>query len=732
MPGLFAITIFTSSFLLFLVQPLLSKYVLPWFGGTPAVWTASLLFYQMLLCGGYAYAHLTTHRWASRPQGYVHLGLLGLSLAFLPVIPAARWQPSGTDDPILLILGMLTVTVGVPVFILAGTGPLLQVWFSRGNTRRSPYSLFAVSNAGSLLALVGYPLLVERFLSSRQQAWLWSMGYLLLVLLVGACLWTTWRRSYAAPTAVADKEVSATRKARSIVSVQEILIWGGWATVGVTVMMAVSLQLCQNIVTVPFLWVLPLLVYLLSFVLTFSGERWYPRAPAIAALFFALVALVLVIPGRIARGQEVLFTFSASEQVIVYTVALLVVSIVCHGELFRRRPATVHLTRFYLAIAGGGAAGGILVGAVAPAFFGMAHELYLGLAVVPGLLLLTRFAEQSLLRFRSRFRWQWGVAVVVWLGWILLLIQQAASLGGDALFRQRNFFGTVSVTLHDATLPAYRRLVMRHGITKHGAQYLQGTYRKLPVTYYSPFTGVGLAITALGVSLGPDGPMHVGVVGLGVGTLAAYGRPGDTYRFYEINPAVVELAQTAFDAGDPDLRFTYLSACQADVEIVLGDARLQLERERERDRTGGRFDVLVLDAFDSGAIPVHLLTREAFALYAEHLKPTGVLAVHISNKHLDLAPVVARLADGLDFDSLLMTNRRRDFKERPELECDVSDRAEWMILHRNVAFAQKLAEFSQPLLEADELEVVPGARIAPRSGRIWTDQYNNLFEVLRE
>jgi hypothetical protein len=496
-------------------------------------------------------------------------------------------------------------------------------------------------------------------------------------------------------------------------------------------MMAVSLQLCQNLVTVPFLWVLPLVVYLLSFVLTFSGERWYPRGLLSVPLVLALLVLMVVIPGHIGFGEKVLYVFTALQQVILALVALFVVTWVCHGELYRLRPPPAELTGFYLALAAGGALGGIFVGAVAPRLLGQAHELYVGMAAVPTLWLVSRYRDTSSGLSRGRSRRVSVLTVTTWLILLVLLAQQAFSSRGQVLFSRRNFFGTVGVTLHDADLPDYRRLVMHHGVTKHGAQYLQGSYQKLPVTYFSPFTGVGLAFTAYGVTLGANRPMRVGIVGLGAGTLAAYGRPGDAYRFYEINPAVIELAQRALAPADPSLRFTYLAACRADVEIVLGDARLQLARELEADPAGHKFDILVLDAFDSGAVPVHLLTQEAFALYDTHLQPDGVLAVHISNKYLDLGPVVASAAQALDFQSVQLINRRRNFKERPDLECDISNRAVWLIIYREGPFAVKLHEFSRPLAEAGELEVVPGARLLQRSQRVWTDQYSSLFDVLR-
>jgi len=724
-PRLYAFTILLSSFLLFLVQPLLSKAILPWYGGTPAVWTTCLLFFQVMLLCGYGYAHLSVRWLPFRRQAVLHTTILVLACVVLPILPAARWQPTGAEDPIGLILLMLIVTVGPPFFALAGTGPLLQAWYTRLEPGKNPYAFYVMSNSGSLLALLSYPFLIERMLAHGQQAWTWSLLYVLLVLLGCGCAWLVGGRTGR------SAESSRRDSGGDRIAWSTVLLWCGWATAGVVLMMAVSLQLCQNLVTVPFLWVVPLALYLLSFVITFSGPRWYPRGAMSVALILAFVALYLVIPGRIGSGQKVWFSFSSPQQILIFAACLLVITVVCHGELYRLRPAPAKLTLFYLAIATGGAIGGVWVGLLAPHFLGMSHELYIGMAFVGALYLVNLYRDPDSHLRQGRPALAWAGMIVGWFGLVGMLWYQAASLAGEAVFSRRNFFGTVSVTLHDADLPSYRRLVMRHGVTKHGAQYLQGTYQRLPVTYYSPFTGVGLAITAYGVSLGQSSPMHVGVIGLGVGTLAAYGRPGDVYRFYEINPAVVKLAQMGFDPDDPALRFSYLSDSQAKIEIVIGDARMQLAKELANDPSGHSFDILVLDAFDSGAIPVHLLTREAFELYVRHLKPDGVMAIHISNKYLDLSPVVCRLAETQEFETLVMTNKRRDFKEKPGLDCDISDRSEWVILYRNTAFAEKLHEFSQPFVASAELEVESGSRMSSKPGRVWTDDYSHVFETLR-
>lgn len=720
--GLYALTIFVSSFLIFLVQPLLSRYILPWHGGSPAVWTTALLFFQTALFAGYAYAHLGRRYLSGAWPFRLHAVLLLAAALTLPIIPAESWQPRGGEDPTGLIVGMLAVTVGAPFLLLAGTGPLLQAWFAAVHPGRSPFALFAMSNTGSLLALLAYPLLVERWWGGVRQAWVWSGGYLLLVALVALLVVLTGRGRLT----VADPAAEDGPGARPTAGRRAL--WLGWAMLGVVAFMAVTLQLTENIATLPFLWVVPLAVYLVSFIVTFAGERFYPRQVLTPLTALALLAIWAVTPGQFV-GLGLALSFPPWWQIGLFAAGLLVVTVTCHGELYRLRPGPERLTEFYLFVAAGGMLGGILVGAVAPAVLPVAGELHLALLAVPLLLLVTRLGETSW-RPRPgapRAGFAAGIVFTIFLG--VLVARQTVSLTGDALYTHRNFFGAISTHLLDGDSDRHRRLIMKHGGTKHGAQYLKESYRPLPVTYFSPFTGVGLSLATYQDLHGQDRPLKVGIIGLGVGTLAAYGRPGDHYRFYEINPAVEELATRSY--GGPDLRFTYLADCRADLEVVEGDGRLQLARELAAAPAGGSFDVLVLDAFTSGAIPVHLLTREAVQLYDDHLRDAGVLAIHISNKYIDLAPVVKRVADDRGFRCARVVNKRRDFTDEPGVDCDISNRSVWMILYRETIFAESLVARMLPLVREGELAVTRGDDLHVPPGRVWTDDYSNLFDALR-
>ncbi|MCP4572198.1 MAG: spermidine synthase [bacterium] len=719
---LFAATIFVSSFLIFLVQPLLSRTILPWHGGSPAVWTTALLFFQTTLFAGYAYAHLARRFLPGAWPFRLHAILVLAAAVALPIIPAETWQPRGGEDPTWLIVGMLAATVGAPFLLLAGTGPLLQSWFAAAHPGRSPFALFATSNTGSVLALAAYPLVVERLWGGERQAWLWSGGYVLLVALLAVLTILSGRREPAPPGQTAT-ERSAERPTPG-----RRAFWLGWSLLGVVSFMAVTLQLTENIATLPLLWIVPLAAYLVSFIITFAGERFYSRRVLSPLTALALLVVWAVTPGQFV-GLGLDLAFSAWAQIGLFGAGVLLVTTTCHGELFRLRPDAEYLTEFYLLVAAGGMAGGILVGAVAPAVLPAAGELHLALVAVPALFLATRLRETGR-RLQSRgprAGLAIGILFTVLMG--ILATRQAADLAGDALHTHRNFFGTISAHLLDGDTDRHRRLIMKHGATKHGAQYLKESYRPLPTTYYSPFTGVGLALTAYQELHGQDRGLKVGVVGLGVGTLAAYGRAGDTYRFYEINPAVQELATRTY--GDPDLRFTYLADCQADWTVVTGDGRLQLARELASAPAGGTFDVLVLDAFTSGAIPVHLLTREAVQLYADHLRTDGVLAVHVSNKSIDLAPVIKRVADDRGFRCVQAVNERRDFTDAPGVDCDISNRSEWMILYRDEDFARELATLMRPLVREGELAVTRGENIPVLAGRVWTDDYSNLLGALR-
>lgn len=703
-----AVTVFLSAFLLFQVQMVLAKFILPWYGGVPAVWTSAMLFFQCLLLAGYAYAHWLARR-AGATQRALHLLVLGASLAALlsgalawggPLLPSAAWKPLGDEEPVWRILVLLAAAVGAPFFVLAATAPLVQAWFSRAHGR-SPYRLYAVSNLGSVLGLLSYPLLVEVYVPLRLQATAWALGYLLFALAIG---YLAVRHAAAAPAAPAAEDAAPAPPAGAR------LLWFALAACASVLLLAITNQLSQEIAVVPLLWVLPLSLYLLSFVLCFDGDRWYPRPVYLALLVPALGLATLTLQHGV--GTDVI------AQIVLYGAALFVACMVCHGELARLKPSPRHLTSFYLAITAGGAAGGAFVALVAPALFAGYWELSLGLwgcaalAVValrrdaaswlrrpaPAYLalfaavLLAAFAFPDLLRAGARAAvghpLAAGVAVAVTGSLVVLYaplrrgaaalvagrehgVARAAARLESVLARSgrtplaaiaaalaifgaihlafaleshrlpisatRNFFGVLQVVAEEDE-DGEVALTLRHGRTLHGMQSLAPGRRGEPNTYYVAQSGVGLALREhprrrAGL------PLRIGVVGLGTGTLAAYGRAGDAFRFYEINPAVESLAGTRAGA-----LFTYLRDSPAAASVVLGDARLALERELRQGRAQG-FDILVLDAFSSGAIPVHLLTREAVALYLAHLAPDhGVLALHISNRYLDLRPLVAGLA----------------------------------------------------------------------------------------
>ncbi|HEX6689650.1 MAG TPA: fused MFS/spermidine synthase, partial [Burkholderiales bacterium] len=598
---LHATTIFLSSFLLFLVQPLIARLILPWFGGSAAVWTTCMLFFQVVLLAGYAYAHFLNSHARGRMQPIVHAILLLAAVALLPIAPGEAWKPAGGEEPISRILLLLAASVGLPYFLLASTSPLLQAWYVRAKPGSNPYRLFAISNVASLLALVGYPFLVEPVFTAREQVVGWSILFAVFSILCAAVAWLT------PPDASQPSTVRETSEATG--GLQEKLLWIGLAATGSALLLAITNHLTQNVASVPMLWLAPLTLYLLSFILTFEGQGWYrPRW---------VWPLVLVGAGVMAwlMGDSA-YRYELPVQLAVFLPGLLLGCFFCHGELYRLRPAAERLTGFYLAVSAGGALGGLLVAVGAPLAFNGYYELGASLAAL-ALLAAIRFASVNLM---ARI-----ASLAMLLGVVAAAVYDGFSDRDDVIAASRSFYGVLRVKQYgdegDAT--QLRRLV--HGTIMHGEQYTHDTLRRKPTTYYEPTSGVGVAIASR-----QGKPVRVGVVGLGTGTLAAYGRAGDVYRFYEIDPDVVRVARSDF---------TYLSDSPAKIEVALGDARLTLEREPPQ-----RFDVLAVDAFSSDAIPVHLITKEALAVYLKHVGADGIVAFHVSNRFLDLIPVVARIA----------------------------------------------------------------------------------------
>jgi SAM-dependent methyltransferase len=669
---IYAATIFVSSFLLFLVQPLIARLILPWFGGSAAVWTTCMLFFQALLLAGYAYAHALEKKLPqAKLQPLAHTLLLAAAVAMLPIAPSEAWKPAGDDEPISRILLLLGASVGLPYFLVASTSPLLQAWFARARPGENPYRLFAISNLASLIALVGYPFVIEPFLAAGEQVKLWSWLFVVFAVLCAAVAWRTPRG-----------EMVAAESAGAPVSGQQIVLWLALSATGSVLLLAVTNHLTQNVAAVPLLWLAPLTLYLLTFIIAFEGRNWYrPQFVwPFVLVWLAGMAWILV---------DSDYHYDLPMQLAMFLPGLFLGCLFCHGELYRLRPAPRHLTKFYLIVSAGGALGGLLVAVVAPLAFDAYYELGIGMTVL---------ALLAALRFAQLGRAQGLVSLAVLMGVAGCAAYDGFHYHRDVRLSERGFYGVLRVKEYGSPgEPSHlRRLV--HGTIMHGEQYLHDERRRFITTYYQETSGIGVAIMARQ----DGGPMRVGVIGLGTGTLAAYGRQGDVYRFYDIDPRVVKLAKQ---------EFTYLADSAATVEVALGDARLTLEREPPQD-----FDVLAVDAFSSDAIPVHLITKEALGIYLKHVKSDGIVAFHVSNRFLDLIPVVARLAKEHGAHAVLVN-------DDPDDEDDESlrSRSDWVLVSRDPAALKRAAIVEGGAQEAQDRP----------EWRTWTDDYSNLIQILK-
>ena len=802
----YALTISLSAFLLFAVQPIVAKAILPWFGGSSAVWSTCMLFFQAVLLLGYAYAHWLHQKLAPRVQAAVHSTLLALSLATLPVLPSAAWKTVNTAQPSLRILALLAVTVGLPYFLLSSTSPLLQAWYARGHKDGLPYRLFALSNFFSMLALLSYPLFVEPQLSVHHQgvSWSWAFaGYALL------CSLTAWR---AASDPAAVHSNAAPEPAGEAPRWSVRLLWLGLAASASVLLLAVTNHLTQDVAAIPFLWILPLSVYLLSFIICFESPRMYQRA-----LFLPLVAASLAFMAyRLWNGHARMPT---RPLIGLLAFALFSCCMVCHGELARLKPHPRYLTGFYVTVSLGGAVGGIFVGLVAPNVFHAYYEFPIGLAfcaVVILLLFAREFRQWPLLARRVAIAapfialfWYagfwcshfWGgqswpmptpmgllafalliccllchteldrlrpsagflaafylpvvllpgaagiimgvlsrdrnmvpaiyevPAALVLAGTLLFLLHARGVIRSEGAVRYlalsaplivvacyvwflgdimhsmvngylvvtRNFYGQLRV--YDTGDPekdpdAARELV--HGMVNHGEQSLRPEYRRQPITYFCPQSGIGRGMRA------QEGtPRRIGILGLGCGTLAAYGKSGDMLRIYEINPDVLRIANR---------QFTYLADTPAKVEVALGDGRLSLDTEPSQ-----KFDMLVMDAFSGDSVPVHLITREAFQIYFRHLKPNGILAVNITNMFLDLEPVIERAAT--DFGKVAFAYH---IDPDPDEFDGLCFACSWTLI------------LSPSTLNAHPELAVDAKRLRPHPQfREWTDDFSNMYSILK-
>jgi spermidine synthase len=689
-----ACTILLSAFMLFQVQPLISKWILPWYGGAPGVWTSCMLFFQLLLFAGYVYAHLLEKSFSLRGQAMFHLLLVAVACLLLPIIPKPEFKPGGGVDPSWHILLVLTATVGLPYFVLSATSPLVQAWFSRGFPGRSPYRLYAVSNIGSLAALLSYPFFFEWVMNLKDQSLLWSGGFVVYGLLCGMCLLWMWnmREQQGAavegtgglPSARLDKPTVApgsarqgatagssggARLERTTVAPGEHalakpswwirIVWVVLPACASLMLLATTNHVCQDMAVVPFLWVVPLSLYLLSFIVCFDHPRWYVRDLWCTLAILGIAGVVIL---DIFYNRKLIY----AHQLLVYFSMLFFVCMVCHGELARRIPNPKYLTEFYLVLSAGGALGGLLVSLVAPHLFNFILEWPIGLllSMIVAVVCMGVACAPATARPVPTFT---GVLITA-LTFSYIVYYQ--TIDSTALKRMRNFYGVLTVYEENADDPETHYFHLLNGQTTHGVQFADPEKSRVATTYYGQDSGAGQAIRYYNTLMG-DRPVRVGAVGLGTGTLATYARKDDEYCIYEINPNVPIIARRYF---------SYLENCEGDCHIVMGDARLSMERELTAGELG-RYHVIVLDAFSSDAIPAHLLTKEAFDIYLPHLASQerdgvdGVIAVHISNRYIYLAPVVRELAKKFGFHMYRVMN--------DENKKQLVYSSDWILLSKN-------------------------------------------------
>ena len=694
----YAITIFLSAFLLFQIQPLISKRILPWFGGGPTVWTTCMLFFQVALLLGYFYAHVVGTRLRLKWQVVVHGVLMASALVVLPMIYASdAWKPETPEHPTWRIILLLSATVGLPYFVLATTSPLLQKWLTLSREGGTVYRLYALSNAGSLLALITYPTVIEPALTGKSQAYVWSAGFGLFVLLCGYSAFLAWKARNAEAMPAAQPRSGGVSQAGERPGVFQWVMWLLLAAFASTMLLAVTNQMCLDVAVVPFLWVLPLGLYLLSFIICFDSQRWYYR-PVFWPVMIAMCGLMtwLLFQGTHANILT---------QIGVLSLGLFACCMVCHGELVRMRPHPRYLTAFYLMVSAGGALGGVFVTLIAPHIFQSYAELSIGIAGSFGAG-ATAFLY-DMWRRSKKGKVSYGAVAVI--GFVALsgsLITLATLLHEGDVSIDRNFYGILRVVERLPRVPELHKFELVHGRVYHGWQFTGKDLRDIPTSYYGEKSGVGLTLRHYPRQSG----MRVGIMGLGVGTLAAYGQSGDHYTFYEINPAVVKLAKN-------EKWFTYLADSEAKWEIVLGDGRLMMERQ-VLEGSAHQFDVLVLDAFTGDAVPVHTLTCEAFEIYLRLLKPQGVIAVNITNRHLDLRPVIQGVAKHFNLKTLTIVSKGT-FGILTAPEERITAPAQWVLVSADEQFLSQEA-LQQAAAKGEETRSFT-----------WTDDFSNLFRVIK-
>lgn len=689
-------TVFLSAFLLFQVQPIISKSILPWFGGSPSVWTTCMIFFQSLLVAGYAYAH-GLNRSSSRGRNFlIHATLLVAACFLLPVVPGVTWKPADGQQPVVRILLLLAATVGLPYLMLASSGPLLQTWFSQLFPNRSPYRLYALSNAGSLLALLTYPWFVETNLSLEQQGWWWGILFLCYA---AAGIGLNWIVASRAPV---DRAWDPSRPQERSAPI-DWFHWVALPALATVALLSVTNHLCRDVAVVPFLWIAPLVIYLLSFIATFEWERFYSRRTWGRWLVLATLLVVATFFNQDLQsfakniGLEWPISRWLRKPIVEIPICLFwlfCICVVCHGEAVTRKPPSHQATRFYLSLSAGGAIGGIFVGILCPIIMNHYWEfhgsLFLGALLAATILSaeLTRFAPRN-----SRFHKVLSIALP--LGTIIAGLTLLPTAWSDpVLARKRGFYGVISVRELDRDRPLLHGRGLYNGKILHGFQFLDPSRKNAATTYYGPSSAPDAVIEYL---KGMKKSLRVGVIGLGVGTIATYLAAEDRLCYYEIDPLVIEIQ---------DQFFTYYKDCPADKQIVIGDARIQMERQEPQE-----FDAIFVDAFSGDAIPVHLLTIEAMAVYEKHLAIGGVVAFHISNRYLNLHPVIDGLAKSKGLHSIRLHTTKAD-----GFHTTASD---WIVLTKD------------PILEEQPPFDLLRIPLDPSSPLLWTDQSSSLWDVLR-
>ena len=689
---------------------MVGKRLLPWYGGVPGVWALCLAFYQTTLFLGYAYAHGLMRLGRPRLEIGVHALLFGLAILVLPVLPEALWKPEAGSNATTGILFALAANVALPFMFLAATGPLLQAWFARRYPTRNPYFLYAVSNSGSLLALFAYPFLFEPMLGLTESGTYWSIGFAMVGVAVLGC-------GIIAILAQQDRDRERIEEIQppqneTPVGARDISLWMALSSVAVVLLMGITNQLCLNIASVPFLWVLPLAVYLLTFILCFSSERFYQRW-----LYVTIVACVLLIlpfsESTFSQGDAFTGLRSSLASIALYTLLLFASCMVLHGELYRLRPAPAALTAYYLWISAGGAVAGIFVGIGAVYWFVDYYEIPVAFVAWCTLLLGLAMREREGALGVGKPVWR-KIAALAIAGFVLyFVISNERFRPTDVVYQERSFFSVLRVLANSEGISPSN--VLRHGTTLHGHQFTGGNLRLLPTSYFGFATGVGLILRGVATNR----PLRIAVVGLGAGTLAAYGRAGDLYRFYEIDPAVITLAQ------DSSL-FSYIEDSKAQIEIVEGDGRLALENEAQRGEPG--WDLLVLDAFSSESVPVHLLTREALELYRARLAPDGIIAVHVTNRHLELGALSLRLADAAGLVAA-------EIRSAQSLRFS-SVFARWVFMTQDIERLKTAMISAQTTVRSlrlprSHLQIRRADRTDLTGVPVWTDDYSDLMSILR-